>query len=43
MLFAKVDQKNCNAIRDVLDSFCALSVQKISDEKSWVYFSPNVD
>ena len=43
MLFAKVNRKNCIAIRDVLDSFCALWGQKISEEKSRVYFSPKVD
>ena len=43
MLFAKADRKNCTAIRDVLDSFCEMSGQKISTEKSQVYFSPNVD
>ena len=43
MLFAKADRKNCTAIREVLDSFCELSGHKISNEKSRVYFSPNVD
>ena len=43
MLFAKADRKNCIAIRDVLDSFCSLSGQKISDEKSQFFFSPNVE
>ena len=43
MLFAKANRKNCIAIRDVLDSFCSLSGQKISDEKSRVFFSPNVE
>lgn len=42
MLFAKVDWKNFVAIREVLDSFCELSGQKISSEKSCAYFSPNV-
>ena len=42
MLFAKADRKNCLAIKEVLDSFCELSGQKISNEKSRVYFSPNV-
>ncbi|KAL0001243.1 hypothetical protein SO802_015024 [Lithocarpus litseifolius] len=37
------DRKNCIAIRDVLDTFCSFSGQKISEEKSWVYFSPNVE
>ena len=43
MLFAKADQKNCVAIKEVLESFCELSGQKISSEKSCVYFSPNVN
>ena len=43
MLFAEADRKNCMAIREVLDSFCELSGQKINNEKSRVYFSPNVD
>ena len=43
MFFARANRKNCIVIRDVLDSFCALSRQKISEEKSRVYFSPNVD
>ena len=42
MLFAKVDRKNCIAIRDVLDSFCSFSGQKISEEKSRVFFSSNM-
>lgn len=43
MLFAKVDRKNCIAIKDVLEFFCDLSRQKISGKKSSVFFSPNVD
>lgn len=43
MLFAKADGKNCVAIKDVLDSFCDLSGQKVSGEKTHVFFSPNVD
>ena len=43
MLFAKADKKNCTAIREVLDSFCEQSGQKISNDKSHIYFSPNVD
>ena len=42
VLFAKADSKNCKAIRDVLDTFCDLSGQKVSVEKSRVFFSPNV-
>jgi len=43
VLFAKVDHVNCSTIRDVLDAFCARSRQSISDSKSRVFFSPNVD
>ena len=43
MLFAKADRKNCIAIKDVLDTFCSLLGQKISEEKSRVFFSPNVE
>ena len=42
VLFAKADQKNCVAIRDVLDSFCDMSGQKVSTQKSRVFFSPNL-
>jgi len=42
MLFAKADRKNCVAIKDVLDSFCDLSGQKISGKNTRVYFSPIV-
>ena len=30
------------AVKDVLESFCELSGQKVSQDKSWVFFSPNV-
>ena len=43
VLFAKVDYVNCMAIRDVLDTFCTRFGQSISESKSQVYFSPNVD
>ena len=43
ILFAKADWVNCAAIRDVLDDFCELSGQSMSEAKSRVYFSPNVD
>ena len=43
VLFAKANHGNCSTIRDVLDSFCAKSGQSISESKSRVYFSLNVD
>ena len=43
VLFAKADQINCSAVRDVIDVFCSVSGQSVSDAKSKVYFSPNVD
>ena len=43
LLFAKADYINCLAIRDVLDDFCSISGQTVSEAKSRVYFSPNVD
>ena len=43
ILFAKADRKNCLVMRDVLDSFCFLSGQKVSTAKSKVLFSPNVN
>ena len=42
VLFTKTDVKNCRAIRDVLDTFCYLSGQKVSAKKSRVFFSPNL-
>ena len=35
--------ENCLVIREVLDEFCSLSRQTISEAKSRVFFSPNVD
>ena len=43
VLFAHANPKNCLAIREVLNDFCAKSGQTISVAKSRVYFSPNVD
>ena len=43
ILFAKADWVNCAAIKDVLDTFCSISGQIVSEAKSRVYFSPNVD
>ena len=34
--------KNCQSIRDTLDTFCELSGQKVNMTKSKVFFSPNV-
>ena len=34
---------NCFAIIDVLDTFCSMTRQSVSESKSRVYFSPNVD
>ena len=42
VLFAKADLKNCQSIRDALDTFCELSGQKVNMTKSKVFFSPNV-
>lgn len=42
MLFTKVDRKNCLAVCEVLDSFCSMSGEKVSNEKPRVFFSPNV-
>ena len=43
VLFAKANADNCSAIRGVLDTFCRCSSQTVSDSKSRVYFSPNID
>ena len=43
MLFAKADYANGAAIREVLDVFCGVSGQTISEAKSRVFFSPKVD
>lgn len=43
ILFAKVNDKVCEAISDVLQIFCVESEEKISAKKSKLYFSPNVD
>lgn len=42
VLFAKADKKNCIAIKDAIETFCVLYGQKVSDEKSRVFFSPNI-
>lgn len=42
MLFAKANAKNCEAIIEVLDTFCKLAGQKLNLAKSRVLFSQNV-
>ena len=42
VLFAKANRKNCVAVKEVLDTFCSLSSQKVSATKTRVFFSPNV-
>ena len=42
ILFSKFDANGCEAILDVLEKFCLESSQKISPNKSGIYFSPNV-
>ena len=42
-MFARADYINCSAIRDVLDVFCSILGQTVSEAKLRVYFSPNVD
>ena len=41
VLFAKADLMNCSSVKEALDSFCELSGQKVSLNKSKVYFSLN--
>ena len=43
VLFAKANAENCIVVREVLDTFCNLSRQTVSEAKSRVYFTPNVD
>ena len=43
VFFARADYVNCSAIKDVWDDFCSVSGQTVSEAKSRVYFSPNVD
>ena len=42
VLFAKADLRNSNSMRETLDTFCELPGQKVSLDKSKVYFSPNI-
>ena len=43
VLFARANHLNCSTIREVLDEFCEVSGQTLSEVKSKVYFSLNVD
>ena len=43
LLFARANPENCATIRGVLDVFCSQSGQTISEAKSRVFFSPNLD
>ena len=42
ILFAKASEEGREVIKDVLDKFCAESGQKVSSDKSHIYFSKNV-
>ena len=42
ILFSKADANGCEAISNVLEKFCIESGQKISHDKSRIYFSSNV-
>ena len=43
VLFAKATPENCSTIKRVLQEFCSKSGQVVSEAKSRIYFSPNVD
>ena len=43
VLFAKANQAKCIAIKEVIDIFCEKSGQSVSQSKSRVFFSLNVD
>ncbi|XP_050242023.1 uncharacterized protein LOC126690976 [Quercus robur] len=43
VLFASATPENCAAINSVLQDFCNKSRQKVSEAKSRVFFSPNID
>lgn len=43
MLFIGVDSENCLAINEVFQEFCSRFGQKVSEAKSRVFFSPNVE
>ena len=42
ILFSKADRRGCETISEVLEKFCRESGQKISSNKSRIYFSMNV-
>ena len=42
MLFAKASEDNCETIKEVLECFYAELSQKVSVNKSQIYFSQNV-
>ena len=43
VLFASADPNNCHTIKAVLNEFCLRSGQSVSEAKSRVFFSPNVE
>lgn len=43
VLFATPDLDNCSTINSVVQEFCSKSGLKVSDSKSRVFFSPNVE
>ena len=43
VLFTRANGSNCSAIREALDQFCIRSGKSVSEAKSRVFFSPNVD
>ena len=43
ILFSKADASECEVISEVLEKFCRESGQKISHDKSRIYFSSNVN
>ena len=42
ILFNKIENSTCDAMEEVLEKFCSEFGQKISMEKSRIYFSANV-
>ena len=43
LILMKADMNNATSLRQVLDEYCASSGQLVSEEKSIIFFSPNVD